>query len=105
MPMNSDMMKAMMTRNTCQLTPIAALPANPTKWPTIMWSTKPCMPPTMFANTVGHASFHTAVRSGPSMIDRSYRRAVGAGGGSGGGTVGAEMRSANAVTSVIDWAG
>jgi len=27
----------------------------------------------MFASIVGHASFHTAARSGPSTIERSYR--------------------------------
>lgn len=27
----------------------------------------------MFASIVGHAIFHTAARSGPSTIDRSYR--------------------------------
>lgn len=58
------------------------------------------MPPMMFANIVGQASFHTAGRRGPSMIDRSYRRATGAGGG--GGIVGAETRSAVVITSVIE---
>src|SRR5580765_1661151 len=40
----------------------------------------PCMPPMMFVSIVGHASFHTAGRSGPSTRVRSYRRAAGAGG-------------------------
>jgi hypothetical protein len=32
---------------------------------------KPWSPPMMLVSIVGHASFHTALRSGPSMIDRS----------------------------------
>src|SRR5688500_11570587 len=48
----------------------------------------------MFVSIVGHASFHTALWSGPSMIERSYLRrstlagaagAVSAAGGAGGG--------------------
>ena len=31
----------------------------------------------MLVSIVGHAIFHTAERSGPSMIERSYRLAVG----------------------------
>src|SRR5687767_2755795 len=53
----------------------------------------------MLANIVGQASFHTAGRSGPSTIERSYLRGAAAGGGIS--TLGADMRSEGAVTSVI----
>src|SRR5689334_8938474 len=35
----------------------------------------PCRPPTMFVSIVGQAIFQTAGASGPSTIERSYRRA------------------------------
>src|SRR5688500_12841282 len=50
----------------------------------------PWMPPMMLVSMVGHAIFHTADRSGPSMMERSYFRppgAVGAAGGAGGTSV------------------
>jgi hypothetical protein len=34
----------------------------------------------MFVSMVGHASFQTAERSGPSTMDRSYRRVADEGG-------------------------
>jgi hypothetical protein len=34
MPVNSELMNTITTRKICQLTPIAALPVYPTKWPT-----------------------------------------------------------------------
>ena len=71
MPVNSELMKTMTTRKICQLTPMAALPVKPTKWPTIAWSTMPCSPPMMFCSIVGHASFQTAGAIGPSTIERS----------------------------------
>src|SRR3982074_2046192 len=37
----------------------------------------PCNPPTIFVSIVGHASFHTAGRSGPSTMERSYGRRPG----------------------------
>ena len=37
----------------------------------------PCSPPKMFVSIAGHASFHTAGSSGPSMIDLSYRDLTG----------------------------
>jgi hypothetical protein len=46
------------------------------------WSTIPWSPPMMLVSIVGHASFHTALRNGPSMIERSYRATAGAGGAS-----------------------
>src|SRR6185436_2569180 len=42
------------------------------RFPTSAWSTIPCNPPTTLVSIVGQASFHTAGRSGPSIIDRSY---------------------------------
>lgn len=45
----------------------------------------------MLVSMVGQAIFHTAERSGPSTMDRSYRPAVGGGGGvSGGAAAGRE---------------
>src|SRR5688572_454183 len=85
MPVNSELMKTMTTMKICQATPIAAFPVKPTRWPTSTWSTIPCSPPMMFVSIVGHASFHTAGRSGPSTIDRSYRPAADAGGAVGAG--------------------
>src|SRR5690606_22837746 len=64
------------TRKICRLTPIAAFPVYPTKWPTIAWSTIPCKPPIRLCNMVGQASFQTAGRMGPSTIDRSNRFAA-----------------------------
>src|SRR5438552_7178663 len=40
--------------------------------PTSAWSTIPCSPPTTLVSIVGHARFHTAGSSGPSIIERSY---------------------------------
>src|SRR6184192_213432 len=37
----------------------------------------PCRPPTTLVSIVGHASFHTAGASGPSIIERSYLRRPG----------------------------
>src|SRR6266516_245238 len=37
----------------------------------------PWSPPMMLVSIVGHASFHTAGRSGPSIIERSYFRRSG----------------------------
>src|SRR5947207_6172826 len=45
--------------------------------PTSAWSTMPCSPPTTLVSMVGHASFHTAGSSGPSIIERSYFRRPG----------------------------
>src|SRR6266480_4391376 len=45
--------------------------------PTSAWSTIPCSPPMTLVSIVGHASFHTAGRSGPSIIERSYFRRPG----------------------------
>src|SRR5215216_1953802 len=73
MPVNNDEMKTMTTIKICQLTPIAAFALKPTRLPTSAWSTMPCKPPMAFVSIVGHAIFHTAGRSGPSIIDRSYR--------------------------------
>src|SRR6185369_914007 len=72
-PVNNDEIKTITTRNTCQLTPIAAFALNPTRLPTSAWSTMPCKPPMTFVSIVGHAIFQTAGRSGPSTIDRSKR--------------------------------
>src|SRR5207248_2133048 len=60
----------------------------------------PCRPPMMFVNIVGQASFHTAGRSGPSMMERSYRLAPGepTNGAGGAGAMGA---ATGTVTSVI----
>src|SRR2546425_118155 len=41
----------------------------------------PWIPPMRFVSMVGHAIFHTAGDSGPSTMDRSYRRRSGAAGG------------------------
>ena len=71
MPVNSDEMKTMTMMKICQVTPIAALPVKPTRWPTMTWSMIPCSPPMMFVSIVGHASFQTAGASGPSTIERS----------------------------------
>src|SRR5678815_4642629 len=38
------------------------------------WSMTPWRPPKMLVSIAGQASFHTAPRSGPSMIERSKRR-------------------------------
>ena len=35
MPVNTDIMKTMVTIQICDATPIPALALNPTKWPTI----------------------------------------------------------------------
>jgi hypothetical protein len=37
----------------------------------------------MFVSIAGHASFHTALRSGPSTIDLSYRESAMVSGGAG----------------------
>src|SRR5215217_7152811 len=74
-------MKTMTTMKIWLLTPIAALPRKPTRCPTSTWSMIPCKPPIMLVSMVGHASFHTADCSGPSMIERSKRRLAGAAGG------------------------
>ena len=71
MPVNTELTKTIIRIQSWMLTPMAALPAWPTKWPTIAWSTTPCMPPMMFWSIVGHASFQTAFWSGPSTILRS----------------------------------
>ena len=71
MPVNSDEMKTMTTRMICQLTPMAALPVNPTRWPTSAWSTMPCSPPMTLVSIVGHAIFHTA---GAAALRRSIGR-------------------------------
>src|SRR5687768_1892704 len=34
----------------------------------------PCRPPMMLVSMLGQAIFHTAERSGPSVMERSYRR-------------------------------
>ena len=71
MPVNNEEMKMMTTRMICQLTPMAAFPLKPTRFPTSTWSTMPCNPPKMLVSIVGHAIFQTAGWSGPSTIDRS----------------------------------
>ena len=61
----------------------------------------PWMPPMMLVSIVGHAIFHTADRSGPSMMERSYFRppgGVGAAGGAGG------TRVASAAGGTTHWA-
>src|SRR5262252_200599 len=78
MPVNSELMKTMTTTTICQLTPMAALPVLPTKWPTIAWSMMPCSPAMTFCSIVGHASRHTARVRGPSTRDRSNVRRAGA---------------------------
>jgi hypothetical protein len=50
----------------------------------------------MFVSIVGQASFHTTGRSGPSMMDRSYRRATD-GGAARGAATGAGVEGVEAV--------
>ena len=71
MPVNSEEMKTITTRMICQLTPMAAFPWKPTRWPTSTWSTMPWSPPMMLVSMVGHAIFQRAGRSGPSTMDLS----------------------------------
>lgn len=52
----------------------------------------------MFVSIVGHAIFQTAGRSGPSMIDRSYRFLAAGGGAS---TVGTGVATAGPAAGVV----
>src|SRR5436190_3036495 len=74
MPVKSELMNTITTRTICQLTPMAALPVNPTMLPTMAWSMIPCSPAMTFCSIVGQAIFHTAAPIGPSIIVRSNLR-------------------------------
>src|SRR5260370_30461174 len=65
------MTNAMTTMKIWMATPIAALPAYPTKCPTGAWSTTPWSPPMRFCSMVGQASIQTAWGIGPSTMERS----------------------------------